>query len=100
MVEVVTCGCGCGCGGERRDNLGLVNELGRARTADRGGLHITELGEARDITERVEIIFWRPTHRQEGKKGAKGEGGGEGGGKRRGKGQEQSLSLLLYCLGM
>lgn len=69
---MVTCGCGCGCGGERRDSLGLVNELGRART-DRGVLHITGLGEARDITERVEIIFWRPTHRQEeGKEGVKG----------------------------
>lgn len=70
----MTCGCGCGCGGERRDDsLGLVNELGRARTADRGGLHITELGEARDITEREEIIAGaQRTGRRRGMRGRKG----------------------------
>lgn len=51
--------------------MGLVNELGRARTADRGGLHITGLGEARDITEREEIIAGaQRTGRRRGKKGA------------------------------
>jgi hypothetical protein len=71
--------------------LGLVNELGRART-DRGVLHITGLGEARDITERVEIIFWRPTHRQEeGKRGGKGARRG----KRRGIGKHKARLLRL-----
>ena len=80
MTAVVTCGCGCGCrcGGERRDSLGLVNELGRARTADRGGLHITGLGEARDITEREEIIAGaQRTGRRRGKRGGKGERRGQ-----------------------
>lgn len=50
--------------------MGLVNELGRARTADRGGLHITGLGEARDITEREEIIAGaQRTGRRRGKRG-------------------------------